>query len=151
MIIFGQNLPPKKPKIITSYVMWISYGITAEPQRNDSGANFQGNDSGFGPKSQSYRPKVGATDRKSELLLGRTPESEPNRPEKEPEMRLGVSTENPLKACLNPPTKSYDVLESLKQALLASSDVIISSQISGSKLQRVFTLVKGAYSVKCKP
>ena len=34
----------------------------------------------------------------------------------------------------------HDVLEPLKQALLASRDVIISSQICGSKLQKVFTL-----------
>ena len=142
-------------------------GFTAEPPRNDSGANFHLNDSGFGPqnqgktpwvdqscadcpgfpvlgagdatsrassrslrvcpwssicfhgalgkfldllppaslppvqnrdaqhmflqhkgshadKSQSYRPKVGVTDQKSELQPGRPPESEPNRPEKGP-------------------------------------------------------------------
>ena len=35
---------------------------------------------------------------------------------------------------------SHDVLEPLKQALLAPRDVIISGQICGSKLQRVFTL-----------
>ena len=35
--------------------------------------------------------------------LGRHPESEPNRPEKDPEWGSGVSTENPLKAFLNPP------------------------------------------------
>ena len=35
----------------------------------------------------------------------------------------------------------HDVLEPLKQALLASRDVIISSQICGSNLQKVFTLV----------
>ena len=34
----------------------------------------------------------------------------------------------------------HDVLEPLKQALLASRDVIISSQICVSKLQKVFTL-----------
>ena len=34
----------------------------------------------------------------------------------------------------------HDVLEPLKQALLASRDVIISSQICGSNLQKVFTL-----------
>ena len=37
----------------------------------------------------------------------------------------------------------HDVLEPLKQALLASRDVIISSQICGSKLQKVFTLDDG--------
>ena len=37
----------------------------------------------------------------------------------------------------------HDVLEPLKQALLASRDVIISSQICGSKLQKVFTLGDG--------
>ena len=50
-----------------------------------------------------YRPKVGATDQKSELQPGRPQESEPNRPEKEPESGFGASTENPLKAFLNPP------------------------------------------------
>ena len=75
--------------------MWIQEGFTAEPPRNDSGANFYLNDSGFGPKSQSYRPKIGVTGQKSELQLGRPPESEPNRPEKGPEWRLGASTENP--------------------------------------------------------
>ena len=38
----------------------IQEGFTAEPPRNDSGANFQGNDSGFGPK-------VRVTSQKSEL------------------------------------------------------------------------------------
>ena len=33
---------------------------------------------------------------------------------------------------------SNDVLEALKQALVASRDVIIASQVCGSKLQRVF-------------
>ena len=34
--------------------------------------------------------------------MGQTPESEPNRPEREPESGLGASAENPLKAFLNP-------------------------------------------------
>ena len=50
---------------------------------------------GFRPESQSYRPKVGVTDQKSELQWRRPPESEPNRPEKEPETGLGASAENP--------------------------------------------------------
>ena len=37
----------------------------------------------------------------------------------------------------------HDVLEPLKQALLESRDVMISSQICASKLQRVFTLGDG--------
>ena len=45
-------------------------------------------------ESRSYRPK-------SELQPGRPPEPEPNRPGKEPEGRLGASTENP-KAFLSP-------------------------------------------------
>ena len=57
------------------------------------------------PKSQSYRPKVGVTDQISELQLGRPPDSEPNRLEKEPESGFGASTENPLKAFLNPPKR----------------------------------------------
>ena len=52
-------------------------------------------------KSQ-LQAKVGVTDQKSELQPGRPPESEPNRPEKGPEWRLGASTENPRKAFLNP-------------------------------------------------
>ena len=40
------------------------------------------------PESRSYRPKVRVT-------AGETPESEPNRPEKAPELGLGASTENP--------------------------------------------------------
>ena len=79
------------PPVVQSY--W--FPIAAEPPRNDSGADFQGNDSGFGPQSQSYRPKVGVTVQKSELQWGRPPESEPNRPEKEPESGLGASAENP--------------------------------------------------------
>ena len=39
----------------------------------------------------------------------------------------------------------HDVWEPLKQALLASRDVIISSQICVSKLQRVFTLGDGCW------
>ena len=39
----------------------------------------------------------------------------------------------------------HDVLEPLKQALLASRDVIISGQICVSKLQRVFTLGDGCW------
>ena len=41
-------------------------------------------------KSRSYSPE------KSELQPGRPPESEPTRPEKEPEWGLGASTEAPL-------------------------------------------------------
>ena len=40
---------------------------------------------------------------------------------------------------------SHDVLEPLKQTFLASCDVIISGQICGSKLQRVFTLGDGCW------
>ena len=39
----------------------------------------------------------------------------------------------------------HDVLEPLKQALLASHDVIISSQICASNLQKVFTLSDGCW------
>ena len=37
----------------------------------------------------------------------------------------------------------HDVLELLKQALVALRDVIIPSQICGSKLQRAFTFYTG--------
>ena len=40
---------------------------------------------------------------------------------------------------------SHDVLQPLKQALWASRDVIISGQICGSKLQRVFTSGDGCW------
>ena len=40
---------------------------------------------------------------------------------------------------------SHDVLEPLKQVLLASRDVIISGQKFGSKLQRFFTLGDGCW------
>ena len=72
-------------------VIWIQKGFTAEPLRNDSGANFQRNDSDSGPK-------VRDTGRKSELQTKSrrySPESEPNRPEKGPEWGLGASAENP--------------------------------------------------------
>ena len=81
---------------------WIQEGFTAEPPRNDSGSKFgemirvSARKSGLRAKSRSYRPKVRAP-------VGRRPESELNRPEKEPESGLGASTENPLKAFLNPP------------------------------------------------
>ena len=44
---------------------------------------------------------------------------------------------------------SLDVLEPLKQALLASRDAIISSQICGSNLQKVFTLGDGCWLPIC--
>ena len=50
---------------------------------------------GFRPGSQSYRPKVGVTDQKSEIQPDRPPESELNRPEKAPGWGLGASTESP--------------------------------------------------------
>ena len=83
---------PLYPKLL---LIWIQEGFTAEPPRNDSGANFQGNDSGFGPKVRVTGQKSGVTDQKSELQWGRPPESEPNRPEKEPESGSGASTETP--------------------------------------------------------
>ena len=61
-------------------LIWIQEGFTAEPPRNDSGANFKWNDSDSGPK-------VRVTGRKSELQTKSrrySPKSEPNRPEKGP-------------------------------------------------------------------
>ena len=82
------------------YVIWIQKGFTAEPPRNDSGANFQRNDSDSGPK-------VRDTGRKSELQTKSrrySPESEPNRPEKGPEWVFRCFYRKPpLKALLNPP------------------------------------------------
>ena len=83
--------PKKKPFLVVRNLIWIQEGFTAEPPRNDSGANFQRNDSDSGPK-------VRDTGRKSELQTKSrrySPESEPNRPEKGPERGLGASAENP--------------------------------------------------------
>ena len=86
---------PVGPLLIKLCLMRIQEGFAVEPPRNDSGANFHLNDSGFGPKVRVTGQKVGVTGQKSELQPGRPPESEPNRPEKGPEWRLGASTENP--------------------------------------------------------
>ena len=45
----------------------------------------------------------------------------------------------------------HDVLEPLKQVLLASRDVVISSQICGSKFQSFFTLGDGCWLPKLPP
>ena len=45
----------------------------------------------------------------------------------------------------------HDVLEPLKQVVSASRDVMISGQICGSKLQRVFTLGDGCWLPKEVP
>ena len=74
---------------------WILEGFTAEPLRNDSGPNFQWNDSGLGSDVRVTGQKSELQTKKSELQPGRPPESEPNRPEKAPELGLGASTENP--------------------------------------------------------
>ena len=55
----------------------------------------------FRPKSHSCRPKVGVTDRKSELQLGGPRESEPNWPEKVPEFPV-LLQKSTHKALLNP-------------------------------------------------
>ena len=62
--------------------------LMQNPRDMIRGRILQGNDSGFGPK-------VGVTGQKWELQWGRPPESEPNRPEKEPESALGASAKNP--------------------------------------------------------
>ena len=83
--------PGQSREFVYVYFIWIQKGFTAEPLRNDSGANFQRNDSDSGPK-------VRDTGRKSELQTKSrrySPESEPNRPEKGPEWVLGASAENP--------------------------------------------------------
>ena len=85
--------------VCVSVSSWVEEGFAVEPLRHDLGAVLPLNDSGLGPK-------VRVTDhQKWELQPGRPPESEPNCPEKEPEWGLGVSTENPLRAFLNPPKK----------------------------------------------
>ena len=75
--------------------MWIQEGFTAQGLRHDSGADFQGNDSGFGPQVRVTSQKSELQTKSQSYSRGRPPESEPNRPEKEPEWRLGASTENP--------------------------------------------------------
>ena len=80
---------PEYPEYVMHYLD--SKRLYCRPPRNDSGANFQRNDSDSGPK-------VRVTGRKSELQAESrrySPKSEPNRPEKGPEWGLGTSTENP--------------------------------------------------------
>ena len=65
-------------------------------------------------------------------------------------LRLGRSLDVIFSGQNLPPKKQknislHDVLEPLKQALLASRDVAISSQTCTSKLQRVFTLGDGCW------
>ena len=84
-------------------LIWIQEGFTAETPRNDSGANFKGNDSNFGPKvrvtgqkselqakSQSYRPK----DPQNPNRIAR---------KRRPNRVLVLLQKTPLKAFLNPP------------------------------------------------
>ena len=71
--------------------------------RSDSGANFQWNDSGFGPKVRVTGHQKSKLQTKSQSYSrGRPPESKPNRPEKEPEWGLALLQKTPLKAFLNP-------------------------------------------------
>ena len=83
------------PQEEQKFLIWIQERFAAEPPRNDSGADFQGNDSGFRPKVRVTDQKSELQTQKSELQWGRPPESEPNCPEKKPESGLGASTENP--------------------------------------------------------
>ena len=82
--------------------MWIQEGFTAEPPRNDSGANFHLNDSDFGPK-------VRVTDEKSELQAksqsySRADPQNPNRiaQKRDPNGVQVLLQKTPLKAFLNP-------------------------------------------------
>ena len=88
---------------ITSTVYLDSRRLYCRTPEKWFGGDFSVKWFGFRPESQSYRPKVGVTDQKSEIQPGRPPESEPNRPKTGPEWGLGASTETPLKAFLNPP------------------------------------------------
>ena len=56
----NENAEFTESLVCSLFNIWIQEGFTAEPPRHDSGADFQANDSGFGPK-------VGVTARKSEL------------------------------------------------------------------------------------
>ena len=62
---------------------FMTYAISSD----HLGANFQWKWFGSGPEGQSYKPKVGVT-------AGQTPESEPNRQDKQPEWCLGASAED---------------------------------------------------------
>ena len=86
------------------YLVWIQEGFTAEPPRNDSGADFQGNDSGFGPKVGVTAPKVGVTElqAKSRSYSGADPQN-PNRiAQKGNPNRVWALLLKTLKAFLNP-------------------------------------------------
>ena len=58
-------------------VIWIQEGFTAEPPRNDSGTDFGGNDSGFGPKVRVIGQKS-ELQTKSQSYSGADPQN-PNR------------------------------------------------------------------------
>ena len=91
-----------RAKSLCLCVVWIQEGFTAEPPRNDSGADFQGNDSGFSPK-------VRVTSQKSELQAksrsysGAEPQN-PNRiaQKRSPNQVEALLQKTPLKAFLNP-------------------------------------------------
>ena len=57
-----------------TYVRWIQETLYCRTPETSFGRNFQGNDSGFGPKSQ-LQTKVGVTDKRSDLQPDRFPES----------------------------------------------------------------------------
>ena len=102
-----QNWPPKSVKN-GSFLIWIQEGFTAEPPRNDSGANFQRNDSDSGSK-------VRVTGRKSELRTKsrRYSRADPQNLNRIAQKRAPNGVEAllqnpPLKAFLNPP-KSFPI------------------------------------------
>ena len=94
-----------EPRQRIKYFIWIQEGFTAGPLRNDSGANFQGNDSGFGPKVRVTGQKS-ELQTKSQSYSGADPQN-PNRiAQKRNPNRVSVLLQKtPLKAFLNPPKK----------------------------------------------
>ena len=66
-----------------TYFIWIQEGFTPKKW---FGGEFSVKWFGFMPESQSYRPKVGDTGRKSEIQPGRTPRIRTESPRKGPRM-----------------------------------------------------------------
>ena len=73
---------------------WIQKGITVEPPRNDSGANFPSRDLDSGPKARLTVQKSDS-DPKVRVTAGQTPRIRTESPRKGPRMGLGASAGTP--------------------------------------------------------
>ena len=106
-------------------VMWIQEGFTAEPPRNDSGANFHLNDSGFGPKVRVTGQKSGLQ-AKSQSYSRADPQN-PNRiaQKRGPNGVQALLQKTPLKAFLNPdkPCESNWQVKFVSNIILANSEL----------------------------